>query len=109
MSKVLKGHALVGEVLMEVESIVNRVARREVGEKMIVCGKSARWWESEVKDSRRKLYTVEPLNNGRIGSRPFVRCREVSLSGRLTHNLVQPLSTLYRLLFKHFSGHNNLA
>ena len=26
----------------EVESIVNRVAKREVGEKMIVCGKSAR-------------------------------------------------------------------
>ena len=48
-------------------------------------------------------YTVEPPNNGHIGSRPFVCCREVSLSGRLTHNLVQPLSTL---LLKHFSGHN---
>ena len=50
MSKGLKGHALVGEVLREWESIVNRVAKREVGEKMIVCGKSARWWDSEVKD-----------------------------------------------------------
>ena len=59
MSKGLKGHAWVGEVLREWESIVNRVAKREVGEKMIVCGKSARWWDSEVKDkinSRRKLY-----------------------------------------------------
>ncbi len=59
MSKGLKGHALVGEVLREWESIVNRVAKREVGEKMIVCGKSARWWDSEVKDkinSRRQLY-----------------------------------------------------
>ena len=59
MSKGLKGHALVGEVLREWESIVNRVAKREVGEKMIVCGKSARWWDSEIKDkinSRRQLY-----------------------------------------------------
>ena len=39
--------------------------------------------------------TVEPPNNGHIGSRPFVRCREVSLSRRLTHSLDLPLSTLY--------------
>ena len=44
---------------------------------------------------------MEPPNNGHIGSRPFVRCREVSLAGRLTHNLVLPLTTLYRLLLKH--------
>ena len=46
-------------MLREWESIVNRVAKREMGEKLIVCGKSARWWDSEVKDkinSRRKLY-----------------------------------------------------
>ena len=48
--------ALVSEVLREWESIANRVAKGEVGEKMIVCGKSARWWDSEVKDSRRQLY-----------------------------------------------------
>ena len=38
---------------------MNRVAKSEVGEKMIVCGKSTRWWDSEVKDkinSRRKVY-----------------------------------------------------
>ena len=38
---------------------MNRVAKSEVGEKMIVCGKSARWWDNEVKDkisSRRKVY-----------------------------------------------------
>ena len=59
MSKGLKGHVLVSEVLREWESIVNRVAKREVGKKMIVCGKSARWWDSEVKDevnSRKTLY-----------------------------------------------------
>ena len=55
MGKEYKGHALVGEVLREWESIVSRVAKREVGEKMIVCGKSARWWDSKVK-ARRKLY-----------------------------------------------------
>ena len=46
-------------MLREWESIVNRVAKREVGEKMIVCAKSARWWDSEVKDkinSRRKFH-----------------------------------------------------
>ena len=43
ISKGLKGHALVGEMIREWESIVNRVAKREVGKKMIVCGKSAMW------------------------------------------------------------------
>ena len=37
-------------MLREWECIVNRVAKSEVREKMIVCGKSARWWDSEVKD-----------------------------------------------------------
>ena len=49
----------MGEVLREWECIVNRVAKSEVGKKMIVCGKSARWWDSEVKNkinSRRKVY-----------------------------------------------------
>ena len=49
MNKGLKGHALVGEVLREWESIVNRVAKKKVGEKMTVCGKSVRWLDSEVK------------------------------------------------------------
>ena len=59
MNKGLKSHALVSEVLRERGNIVSRVAKKEVGGKMIVCGKSARWWDSEVKDkknSRRQLY-----------------------------------------------------
>ena len=44
-----------------------------------------------------------------LGAGLFFHCREVPLSGRLTHNLVLPLSTLYRLLLKHISGHSNLA
>ena len=46
----LNSLALVGEVLREWESIVKRVVNREVGEKMIVCESSARWWNHEVKD-----------------------------------------------------------
>ena len=52
----LKGYALVGEILGECKSIVSRVAKREVGENMIVCGKSARRWDSAVKDSKTELY-----------------------------------------------------
>ena len=33
--------SLVSEVLQEWEGIVNRVAKMEVGEKVIVCGRSA--------------------------------------------------------------------
>ena len=46
----MKGHDLVNEVLREWESIVNRVAKREVGDKMMVCGRAARWWDKELKE-----------------------------------------------------------
>ena len=36
----LKGHVPVDEVLWKWVSIVNRVANKEVGEKMVVCGKA---------------------------------------------------------------------
>ena len=55
----MKGHSLVREVLQDWERIVNRVAKMEVGEKAIVCGRSARWWDSEIKKRialRRQLY-----------------------------------------------------
>ena len=35
----MKGQELVNEVVMEWESVVNRVAKCELGEKMIVCGR----------------------------------------------------------------------
>ena len=41
----MKGYDLVNEVLMEWE---NRVAKSEVGEKMIVCGRAARWWDKKI-------------------------------------------------------------
>ena len=43
----------------EWESIVSRVARKEVGENMIVCSSSPRWWDSELKDKislRQEVY-----------------------------------------------------
>ena len=55
----MKGHDLVNEVLREWESIVNRVAKREVGDKMIVCGTAARWWDKKLKEKislRREVY-----------------------------------------------------
>ena len=39
---------VVNKVLMEWENIVNRVAKSEFGEKMIVCGRAARWWDKLV-------------------------------------------------------------
>ena len=59
MQKGIKRHELVSGVLHEWESTVNRVAKKEVGEKMIVCGRAARWWDSELKDKislRREVY-----------------------------------------------------
>ena len=59
MQEGIKGHELVNLVLHKWESIVNRVARKEVGEKLIVCGRAARWWDNEIKDKislRREVY-----------------------------------------------------
>ena len=49
-NKVQKG--IIGRELVsgvKWESIVNRVARNEVGERMILDGRAARWWDSEIK------------------------------------------------------------
>ena len=43
----VRGHDLINEVLSKWESIVNEVAKREIGEMMIVCGRAAKWWENE--------------------------------------------------------------
>ena len=46
----MKGQELVNEVVMECESIVNRVVKCELGEKMILCGRTVRWWNEQIKD-----------------------------------------------------------
>ena len=58
-AKGMRGRELVSEVLEDWESIVNRVAKVEVGEKVVVCGRAARWWDDEIKariEQRRELY-----------------------------------------------------
>ena len=30
---------------------MKRVASKEIGEKVIVCGKAVRWWDGEIKES----------------------------------------------------------
>ena len=51
---------LVSEVLEGWESIVKRVAKAEVGEKVVVCGRAVRWWgDKKIKakiEQRRELY-----------------------------------------------------
>ena len=59
--KEITGSELVNEVLEEWETIVNRVAKALVGEKMIVCGRAARWWDDEVRakiERRRQVYRL---------------------------------------------------
>ena len=55
----VRGGELVGKVLDEWENIVNRVVKAEVGEKVMVCGRSVRWWDDEIKEKiqkRREVY-----------------------------------------------------
>ena len=53
----MRRNELVKGVLKEWENI--SVARDTVGEKVIVCGRSVRWWDDEIKakiEQRRQLY-----------------------------------------------------
>ena len=45
---------------MEWESDVNRVyiAKYELGEKMIVCGRAARWWDEQIRDNECKTGSI---------------------------------------------------
>ena len=56
----MKGQELVNEVVMEWESVVNRVAKCELGEKMIVCGGMSRSKIKLTQDGRyiRRLLMV---------------------------------------------------
>ena len=53
-------------IIILIESVVNRVAKCELGEKMIVCGRAARWWDEQTKDkinARHQVY--KKVVNGR--------------------------------------------
>ena len=62
----LRGSELVKAVIQDWEDTVKRVASKEIGEKVIVCGKAARWWDEEIKDKirlRRQVY--KEIQSGR--------------------------------------------
>ena len=62
----MKGEELVNEVVMEWECVVNRVAKCELGEKMIVCGRAAKWWDEQIKDKINARWQVyKKVVNGR--------------------------------------------
>ena len=62
----MKGQKLVNEVVIEWESVENRVAKCELGEKMIVCGRAARWWDEQIKDRiNARLEVYRKSVNGR--------------------------------------------
>ena len=60
------GSELVKTVVQDGEDIVKRVASKEIGEKVIVCGKEARWWDDKIKQKirlRRQVY--KEIGSGR--------------------------------------------
>ena len=62
----MKGDQLVQQVVHEWEDIVNRTAKSVVGEKTIVCGKSVRWWDNEIKDKlSRRCEVYKKVVSGR--------------------------------------------
>ena len=55
----LCGHALIQEVLNVWGKRVTKVAKRVIGEKTVVCGRSTRWWDEEIKGKikqRQEMY-----------------------------------------------------
>ena len=62
----LRGSELVKAVVQDWEETVKRVASQEIGEKVIVCGKAAKWWDAEIKEKirlRRQVY--KEISSGR--------------------------------------------
>ena len=63
---------LIQEVLNSWEKRVTKVAKSVIGEKTVVCGRSTKWWDEEIKGKikqRREVYRdfdiTETANYGR--------------------------------------------
>ena len=55
----LHGHALIQEVLNACGKRITKVAKTVIREKIVVCGRSTRWWVEEIKGKikqRREMY-----------------------------------------------------
>ena len=48
VSEGISGSGLVSAVVEEWEQVVKKVAKAEVGEKVVVCGRAVRWWDDEM-------------------------------------------------------------
>ena len=48
VSEGISGSGLVSAVVEEWEQVVKKVAKAEVGEKVVVCGRTVRWWDDEL-------------------------------------------------------------
>ena len=62
----LRGSELMKPVVQDWEETVKRIASKEIEEKVIVCGKAARWWDGEIKEKirlRRQVY--KEISSGR--------------------------------------------
>ena len=62
----MRGSELVKAVVQDWGDTVKRVASKEIEEKVIVCGKAARWWDGEIKEKirlRRQVY--KEISSGR--------------------------------------------
>ena len=89
----LRGRELVSEVLEECESIVNRVTKAEVQEKVVVCGRAVRLWDNEIQamvEQRRELY--KRILRGENEWEHYIRLRKevkwLERGGRWTSQLV---------------------
>ena len=97
----MKGKSLVQEVVHEWEDIVNRVAKSVVGEKTIVCGKSARWWDNEINDkvnSRREVYKKVISGRKELWDEYCRLHKEVKEAVREKKSLVSGMRWLRRLM-----------
>ena len=59
MREGISGSGLVSAVVEEWEQVVKKVAKAEVGEKVVVCGRAVRWCDDEIKrkiEHRREAY-----------------------------------------------------
>ena len=48
-----EGSDLVNAMVQDWEDTVKGITSKEIGEKMIVCGKAGRWWDGEIKEKIR--------------------------------------------------------
>ena len=62
----ISGSGLVSAVVEEWEQVVKKVAKAEVGEKVVVCGRAVRWWDDEIK---------QKIEHGREAYKKVLRVR----------------------------------